>query len=281
MSRRQQTLVSAEWVRERLDTIATDDADVRLAEVNIDPERYAESHIPGAISFDWNDDLQDDRLFDIVKPTEFARVLGDHGIDENTTVVLYGDLYNWFAAYAYWLFTYYGHDDVRLLNGGWNVWSNEGNLTTDEKPTYTSVSYPVPESDSTIRADAHEVTPLLNEDSVSIIDVRSPPEYRGDVLSPPGWNESVQRGGHIPGAKNVPWHHVVDESGRFRSNAELQELFDDVLVEDVIVYCRIGERSALTWVALHELLEQPNVRHYYGSWVEWGNTVGAPLERGE
>lgn len=279
MSRRERTLVAADWVRERLETAMTDDPDLRLVEVSVDPDRYAEDHIPGSVSLNWNRELQDDRQFDVVGAREFARVLGEHGIDEDTTVVLYGDMYNWFAAYAYWLFTYYGHEDVRLLDGGWNVWTAEGHPTTDDEPTYPSVTYSVPDTDATIRVDASGVTEALDDASVSLIDVRAPAEYRGDIRSPPGWNEGVQRGGHIPGAENVPWDRVVDDDGRFRSNAEIRDLFDGLLDEELIVYCRIGERSALTWVALHELLDRPPVRHYYGSWVEWGNTVGAPVER--
>lgn len=279
MSSRENTLVSGNWVAERLDQFGMDEPDLRIVEVNIDPERYEEGHIPGAIRFDWNEDLQDDQQFDVVTPTEFARLLGNHGIAENTTVVLYGDFYNWFAAYAYWLFTYYGHDDVRLLDGGWRSWMEAGYPTTAEAQTYTSTSYSVPTIDPSVRVDIAEVKTAVETDTAALVDVRAPPEYRGDVLSPPGWNENVQRGGHIPGAVNVPWSRVIDEDGRFKSSTELMALFPGINNEEVIVYCRIGERSALTWVALHELLGASNVKHYYGSWVEWGNTVGAPIER--
>lgn len=272
-------LVSAEWVRDRLDRFGSDDPGYRIVEVNIDPTRYDEGHIPGAIGLDWTADLQDPDRFDVVPPSAFARVLGECGIADGTTVVLYGDLYNWFAAYAYWLFTHYGHADVRLLDGGWDRWVAAEHPESTAEPTYPSTAYAVPPRNDAIRVDRAAVADAVDSDEV-LVDVRAPPEYDGEVLAPPGWNENVQRGGHIPNAVNVPWSRVVRADGRFKSRAELEAVFDDVVGDDgAIVYCRIGERSALTWVALHELLGVRPVRHYYGSWVEWGNTVGAPVER--
>lgn len=272
-------LVSPEWVHDRLDRFGSDDPGYRLVEVNVDPTRYDEGHVPGAVGVDWTADLQDTDRFDVVQPAAFARLLGEHGITDGTTVVLYGDLYNWFAAYAYWLFTYYGHDDVRLLDGGWDRWVATRYPESTAEPAYPSVTYPVPSTNDAIRADRPSVVDAVGSDEV-LVDARAPPEYDGEILAPPGWNENVQRGGHIPGATNVPWSRAVRADGRFKPRSELEAVFADVVDDDgVIVYCRIGERSALTWVALHELLGIRPVRHYYGSWVEWGNTVGAPVER--
>ena len=191
---------------------------------------------------------------------------------------------NWFAAHAYWLLTYNNHADVRLLNGGRDYWVSEDYPLTDETPATTPQSYSITgDPDSSIRADRGDVSEAM-EEGIPMIDVRTPEEFRGEVLAPPGWNEGVQRGGHIPGATNVPWSEVVEPDGRFKSPSDLHDLFDieemgpnaeDI---DIITYCRIGERSALMWTVLHELLGYDHVRNYYGSWVEWGNTVGAPVE---
>lgn len=275
---RDMALVSAEWVEEHLDRFCDDGAEYRLVEVNVDTSRDGTERIPGAVSLDWNEELQDTERFDVASPEVFARTVGEYGVEEETTVVLYGDLYNWFAAYAYWLFTYYGHEDVRLLDGGWRYWTATGKPTSERIPDYPTVQYAVPTRDASIRVDRPGVEAAITAENVAILDVRAPPEFRGDVLSPPGWNEGVQRGGHVPGAENVPWSRVVDGDGRFRSNDALRELFGDLLDGEVIVYCRIGERSAMTWFAIHELLGKRDVTHYYGSWVEWGNTVGVPVE---
>ncbi|MDZ5811939.1 sulfurtransferase [Halorubrum sp. AD140] len=275
---RDAALVSAEWIQDHLDEFAEDEPEYRLVEVNVDTSRHNTGHIPGAVSLDWNAELQDPERFDVASPEAFAQLVGQYGIEEDTTVVLYGDLYNWFAAYAYWLFTYYGHNDVRLLDGGWRYWITAGKPVADRTSEYPAVSYAVPAPDTSIRVDRPDVEAAVTGGNTTIVDVRAPPEYRGDVLSPPGWNEGVQRGGHIPGAENVPWSQVVNADGRFKSNAALQELFSQLLDEQVVVYCRIGERSAMTWFALHELLGKRDVTHYYGSWVEWGNTVGTPIE---
>lgn len=271
-------LVPVDWVRDRLDEFASPSDDYRLVEVNVDPDRYETGHVSGAIELNWNDDLQDESRFDVVPPEGFARLLGEHGIADDTTVVVYGDLYNWFAAYAYWLFTYYGHEDVRLMDGGWKCWRERGYPVTAETPSVTRTAYSVPSRDESIRADRSTVSEAIGGEP-TIVDVRAPPEYRGEILAPPGWNENVQRGGHIPGAVNAPWSNAVGEDGRFKPNEALRDEFADVTGDDVIVYCRIGERSAVTWIALRELLGVDSVRHYYGSWVEWGNTVGAPVER--
>lgn len=275
-------VVSPEWLERRLSAFGRDDHEYRLVEVDAYPDTYAKGHVPGAVTLDWQTDLRDTTVFDVPPRAEFEQLMGSLGATRETTVVLYGDTQNWFAAYAYWLLAYYGHPDIRLLDGGRDYWAATGRELTTERPTVSSRAYTVEDPSPSIRVDRDGVLAAMN-DTVQLVDVRAPAEFRGDVLSPPGWNEGVQRGGHIPGAINVPWSRVVGPSGRFRPLTEMEAVFSEHGIsrdDDVIVYCRIGERSALTWVALHELLGFDSVRHYYGSWVEWGNTVGAPIERG-
>ena len=276
-----ETLVSAEWVAERLPAFERDDPELVLVEVDVVPDTYAEAHLPGAVGLDWRTDLQDPTIFDVPSKAAFEELLGGLGITETSTIVCYGDVDNWFAAYAYWVLTYYGHDDVRLLDGGREYWLEQALPTTDTIPSFVEQSYEVDAIDESIRVDREGVLEAM-EAGTQLVDVRAPAEYRGEILSPPGWNEGVQRGGHIPGAINVPWSRVVRPDGRFKPPSEIRAVYEDagVVDDETIVYCRIGERSALTWVALTELLGFDAVSHYYGSWVEWGNTVGAPVERG-
>ncbi|EFW90428.1 thiosulfate sulfurtransferase [Haladaptatus paucihalophilus DX253] len=276
-------LVSVGWVVDRLDEFQRDDPSFRLLEVDIDPSNYDEAHVPGATKVDWRTELQDSTTFDVPTKGDFEALLGGHGITEDSTVVLYGDMMNWFAAYAYWLLTYYGHSDVRLLNGGRDSWLGRDAPVTDEVPEFTARSYSAAEPNADVRADQPDVLDAIPRET-SLIDVRTPEEYRGEILAPPGWNEGVQRGGHIPGAVNIPWSQVVDGEGRFKSEDELRAIYEAAGIDEtteIITYCRIGERSALTWFVLHELLDFEDVRNYYGSWVEWGNTVGAPIEKGQ
>ena len=273
-------LVPPEWVAARLDEFVADDPAARLLEVDLDPSSYETGHIPGATKLDWKEDLQDSTAFDIPSVADFEALLGEIGITPDSTVVVYGDMMNWFAGYGYWLLSYYGHADVRLLDGGRDGWLAESYDLTDEVPEFSPRSYTGASPDDTIRVDRAEVETAMAQ-GTSLVDVRTPEEYRGEVLAPPGWNEGVQRGGHIPGAVNVPWSQVVDADGRFKSEEIIREIYREAGIdEEVVVYCRIGERSALTWFVLHELLDYGSVRNYYGSWVEWGNTVGAPIERG-
>jgi len=279
-------LVSADWLEGRLEEVERDDPSLRVIEVDIDPSNYENGHIPGASCFDWKHDLQDTETFDVPTQSDFETLLGQAGVTPDSTVVVYGDMMNWFAAHAYWLLTYYTHADVRLLDGGRDYWLNEDYPLADEVPTFTTQSYTVTgKPDDTIRADREDVAEAM-EQGIPMIDVRTPEEFRGEILAPPGWNEGVQRGGHIPGAINVPWSEVIEPDSRFKSISDLHGLFDieemgpEAEDIDIITYCRIGERSALMWIALHELLEYDRVRNYYGSWVEWGNTVGAPIESG-
>ncbi|MFC6836151.1 sulfurtransferase [Halomarina ordinaria] len=276
-------LVSVGWVLDRLDEFQRDDPSLRLLEVDIDPATYDRGHIPGATPVDWKADLQDSTTFDVPTTAAFEDLLGGLGVTADSTVVVYGDMRNWFAAHAYWLLTYYGHADVRLLDGGRDYWrARDAPLTTDV-PSFTPRSYDAGPRNPAVRVDRPDVEAAMDRD-VSLVDVRTPEEYRGEILAPPGWNEGVQRGGHIPGAVNVPWNRAVDADGRFKSGDALRAVYAEAGVdatEEVITYCRIGERSALTWFILHELLGYDDVRNYYGSWVEWGNTVGAPIERGQ
>ncbi|MEZ3118024.1 sulfurtransferase [Halobaculum sp. MBLA0147] len=276
-------LVSPAWVRERLDEFATSDPDLRLVEVDMNPAFYEVAHLPGAVGFDWRHDLQADRVRDIPSPSAFADLLGSHGIGPDTTIVVYGDNANWFAAHFYWVASYYGHADVRLLDGGRTYWTEHDMPTTDEVPTYPRVTYPTPTADESIRAYRREVSRAL-ESETALVDVRMPEEYRGDLVAPPGTDEGARRGGHLPGAVNVRWSANVGPDRRFRSREELATMYADAGVgrgEDVITYCRIGERSSVTWFVLSELLGYDAVRNYDGSWAEWGNLVGAPVAVGE
>jgi thiosulfate/3-mercaptopyruvate sulfurtransferase len=271
-------LVSAETVAANLEQIQTTDADYRLIEVNIQQGTYESSHIPGAVSLDWQRDLRDTETFDVLSPAALSGLLGDCGVTRETTIILYGDFFNWFAAHAYWLLRYYRHENVVLLDGGRNYWVENEYPMTNEVPSVPSREYHAPEPDESIRARRGDVEAAV-ESGGCLLDARAPPEYRGDILAPPGWKEGVQRGGHIPGAVNTPCRDTIQTDRRFRSREELAALFDEYATdEQIIVYCRVGERSALVWTALAEILGYENVSYYYGSFVEWGNSVGLPVE---
>ncbi|HEU4703099.1 MAG TPA: sulfurtransferase [Conexibacter sp.] len=271
-------LVEPEWLQQHLD-----DEGIRIVEVDENPALYAEAHIPGAIGFDWQRDLQDQVRRDFLGPDEFGRLFGEHGISNDHLIVLYGDRNNWFAAYTYWYLTYYGHDNVRLLNGPRERWIAEGRPTTTDVPAHPAATFLAQPGDDAIRAKRDEVLAALGNGK-QLIDVRSPQEYSGEVIAMPGYEqEGAQRGGHIPGAASIPWAQAVREDGTFKSADELRELYGGkgVLTEQpIIAYCRIGERSAHTWFVLHELLGRDDVRNYDGSWTEWGNLVGVPIETG-
>jgi thiosulfate/3-mercaptopyruvate sulfurtransferase len=276
-------LVSADWVEERLDEFENDDPAHRLVEVDVDTEAYEESHAPGAIGFNWEQDLQDQTTRDILDKEDFENLLGAHGITEDSTVVLYGDNANWFAAYTYWQFKYYGHDDVKLLDGGREYWLENDYPTTDEEPDFSVVEYNASGPRESIRAYREDVENAI-ERELPLVDVRSPEEFSGEVLAPPGLNETAQRGGHIPGAQNISWAAVTNDDGTFKNADELAELYAERGIdggETTVAYCRIGERSSVAWFALHELLGYEDAVNYDGSWTEWGNLVGAPIETGE
>jgi thiosulfate/3-mercaptopyruvate sulfurtransferase len=272
-------LVTPEWVTDRLDRFGDDDPDLRLVEMDVNPAFYERGHAPGAVGFDWRTDLQHDRLRDLPDPASFAALMGDHGITEDTTVVVYGDNSNWFAAHLYWQFVYYGHDDVRIMDGGRGYWNERGFPTTDERPSYPTVEYATPTPDDSVRAYRADVAAAI-DGATKLVDVRMPAEFRGDLVAPPGMDETARRGGHVPGAINVPWADNVRPDRRFRSLDELADRYESAGIgpdDDVITYCRIGERSSITWFVLHELLGYDSVRNYDGSWTEWGNLVGAPI----
>ena len=271
-------LVSTEWVAEHLG-----DAKVVVAEVDENPDLYDEGHIPGAVRLHWRDDLQDPVERDLVEKSEFERLLGGLGIANDTTVVVYGDKNNWFAAYAYWYLKVYGHRDVRILDGGRQKWIDEGRDLTTDVPQPESASYTAQERDESIRAYRDYVREAIDAGGKNLVDVRSPQEYAGELLAPPGYEqEGASRGGHIPTAQSIPWAQAVQDDGTFKPADALRELYGAkgiVPEKETIAYCRIGERSAHTWFVLRELLGHENVRNYDGSWTEWGNLVDVPIER--
>jgi thiosulfate/3-mercaptopyruvate sulfurtransferase len=271
-------LVETDWVAEHLD-----DDSIRIVEVDENPALYAEAHIPGAIGFDWKSDLQDQVERDFLSPKEFGELMGSRGISNDHTVVLYGDRNNWFAAYTYWYFLYYGHDKVKLINGPREKWIAEERDTETGEPSHPAAKFEATPPNEAIRARRDEVQQALDADT-NLVDVRSPQEYSGELIAMAGYEqEGAQRAGHIPGAISVPWAQAVNEDGTFKSADELRELYSlKGVLEDgkpVIAYCRIGERSAHTWFVLHELLGEQDVQNYDGSWTEWGNMVDVPIEK--
>jgi thiosulfate/3-mercaptopyruvate sulfurtransferase len=270
-------LVDTQWVQDHLE-----DDNIRIVEVDENPGLYAEAHIPGAIGFDWRNDLQDQVKRDFLGPEAFGELFGSRGISNDHTVVLYGDRNNWFAAYTYWYLKYYGHDAVKLMNGPREKWIAEGRPTTTDAPSHAPATFSARAGNGAIRALRDEVLQALGTPT-RLVDVRSPAEFSGELIAMPGYEqEGAQRGGHIPGAKSVPWAQAVQEDGTFKSRQELEQLYTDKGVlngENVIAYCRIGERSAHTWFVLHELLGKDDVKNYDGSWTEWGNLVDVPIEK--
>ncbi|ELY97881.1 sulfurtransferase [Natrialba asiatica] len=276
-------LVTADWVEDRLDEFKSDDPGHRLVEVDVDTEAYDEEHAPGAVGFNWETQLQDQTRRDILEKEDLEELFGSHGISDDSTIVLYGDNSNWFAAYTYWQLKYYGHDEVYLLDGGREYWLENDYPTTEEEPDFSAVEYDADGPRENIRAYRDDVEKAI-ERGVPLVDVRSPEEFSGEVLAPPGLQETAQRGGHIPGAQNISWAAVTDDEGKFKSRDELEELYAEKGItggETTVAYCRIGERSSVAWFALHELLGYEDAVNYDGSWTEWGNLVNAPVETGD
>ena len=275
---RDNTLVSAEWVAENLDN-----PQVVLVEVDEDTTSYDKGHIRGAIKLDWTTDLQDQVRRDFVNKQQFEALLSDRGVANDSTVVLYGGNNNWFAAYAYWYFKLYGHQNALLLDGGRKKWELDARELSTEQVTRPATSYTAKEPNLDIRAFRDEVVKAIG--SRSLVDVRSPDEYAGRLLAPAHLpQEQSQRPGHIPTAANIPWSQAANDDGTFKSDDDLTKLYGDKgvdLSKDTIAYCRIGERSAHTWFVLHEILGQPNVKNYDGSWTEWGSLVGVPIGLGD
>ena len=273
-----ESLVDTQWVADH-----GNDANVRLVEVDVDTSAYEQGHIAGAVGWNWQSQLQQSLRRDLISKEELEQLLGSSGIDNNTTVVLYGDNNNWFACWAFWQMKYYGHNDVRVMNGGRAKWEADGRPLTTTAANASAKSYQAGSPNESIRAYRDQVLASVNAGNVALVDVRSPDEYSGTLLAPPNLpQEGSQRGGHIPGAASIPWGQAVSEDGTFKSADDLQALYGGKGIDgnkDTVAYCRIGERSSHTWFVLTQLLGHNNVRNYDGSWTEWGSIVGAPIER--
>jgi thiosulfate/3-mercaptopyruvate sulfurtransferase len=273
-------LVSTAWADEH-----RNDPNVRLVEVDVDTSSYDTGHIPGAVGWHWQNELQQHPVRDIPTKAEWEALLARSGISNDTTVLLYGDNNNWFAAFAYWLFKLYGHDDVRLIDGGRKKWFDEGRETTTDAAQVEPAQYTAQEPNTDLRATRDQVAAHLGKANAGLVDVRSPGEYSGELIAPANLpQEGAQRGGHIPSAQNIPWATAANpDDGTFKPVEQLREIYAGKGItgdKELVAYCRIGERSAHTWFVLHELLGYDNARNYDGSWTEWGSLIGAPIESG-
>ena len=273
-----EALVTTEWVTDHLN-----DPKIRIVEVDVDTSAYDQGHIQGAIGWNWQTQLQDPVRRDLIEKRAFEELLGRSGISNDTAVIVYGDNNNWFAAWAFWELKYYGHNDVRIMNGGRKKWLEEKRPLTTEASGITPTTYRAKDADESIRARREQVYALFDRrKAAQLVDVRSPDEFTGKVIAPPGMTETAQRGGHIPGAMNIPWSQAANEDGTFKSAEALRQLYQSKGITggtEVIASCRIGERSSHTWFVLKYLLGYHSVRNYDGSWTEWGNLVGAPIEK--
>ena len=273
-----EVLVSTQWVADH-----QSDPKVRIVEVDVDTSAYDQGHVPGAAGWNWQTELQDTVRRDLIDKAAFDKLLGNAGIANDTTVIVYGDNNNWFAAWAFWQLKYYGHGDARMMNGGRKKWLEEKRPITTDAPRVTPATYKAKDPDAALRAKRDDIYSVLDRRrDAHLVDVRSADEFTGKIIAPPGMTETAQRGGHIPGAANIPWAQAVNEDGTFKSADALRELYGAKGVRgdrEIIAYCRIGERSSHTWFVLKYLLGYQNVRNYDGSWTEWGNLVGAPIEK--
>jgi thiosulfate/3-mercaptopyruvate sulfurtransferase len=271
-----EVLVSTEWVAKNLNA-----PNVRLVEVDVDTTAYDQGHIPGAVGWNWQTQLQDNVRRDLIDKAALEALLSKSGISNDTTILLYGDNNNWFAAYAFWQLKYYGHKDVRLINGGRKKWFEEKRPVTTETTKVAATTYRAGEPDNSIRAFRDQVLAVVEKETPGhLVDVRSADEFSGKIIAPPGMTETAQRAGHIPGAANVPWAQAANEDGTFKSADALASLYQSKGItgtDETIAYCRIGERSSHTWFVLKYLLGYDKVRNYDGSWTEWGNLIGAPV----
>ena len=275
-----EVLVTTDWVAQH-----GSDAGIRLVEVDVDTAAYDEGHISGAVGLNWQTQLCDQVRRDILTKEQFEELCQDNGISNDTTVIFYGDNNNWFATYALWQFRYYGHDESKLkvMDGGRQKWIDEGRDLVTDPASPASTDYRAKFPDDNVRATKDHVLPTLEQGVVNLVDVRSPAEFTGEIIAPPGLPETAQRPGRIPGAANIPWATAVADDGTFKSYDELKEIYEGAGVDpdkETVAYCRIGERSSHTWFALKYLLGYEKVRNYDGSWTEWGNLVGAPIAKG-
>ena len=277
-----EVLVSTQWVAEQSSS-GGPNSKIRLIEVDVDTSAYDQGHVAGAVGWNWQTQLQDNIRRDLIDKSALENLLGQSGVSADTTIILYGDNNNWFAAYAFWQLKYYGHKDVRLMNGGRKKWLEERRPLSKEAARITPTAYRAADPDESLRARKEHVFFLLEKKGAGhLVDVRSPDEFTGKIIAPPGMNETAQRAGHIPTAANVPWSQAANEDGTFKSADQLKQLYQGKGITDggeVVAYCRIGERSSHTWFVLKYLLGYNNVKNYDGSWTEWGNLVGAPIEK--
>jgi thiosulfate/3-mercaptopyruvate sulfurtransferase len=276
-----EVLIDTQWVENHLK-----DGNLRIAEVDYDPRaNYELGHIPGSVLFDWKRDMNDPISRNILSKESCEELLQRFGVNNDTTLILYGDFNNWFAAFAFWVFKYYGYRDVKIMDGGRKKWLEEDRQLSKEVPSYPKGNFKASEPDDNIRVFMNYVKETLGKNDKALVDVRSPKEFTGEILAPPEYpTEHAQRGGHIPGAANIPWSQAVNDDGTFKSVDELKKLYDAKGIipdKEIITYCRIGERSSHTWFVLKYLLGYPNVKNYDGSWTEWGNMIANPIEKNE